>query len=158
MRFYKEQNDVRVQHKHFNKDPWGPATGTLCLKTMPKETESPEFAEVYAADERELKALDEFIAYKEKCVERMQYVEKNLVAIEEAQSLKDYLKEFPNKDRSEERGKPFWPVHPHNNGAGVATDVLVLEGAGMGMKGGNAINQILANLPNPEAQGYFGLR
>jgi hypothetical protein len=33
--------------------------------------EKPEIAEFFGADERELRALDEFIAYKERCVERL---------------------------------------------------------------------------------------
>ena len=46
-------------------------------------TERGREAEVHRADERELKVLEEFIAYKRRCVERLQNVEKNLQAIEE---------------------------------------------------------------------------
>jgi hypothetical protein len=50
--------------------------------------EKPELAEVFGADERELRALNDFIAYKERCVERLQKVEKNLQAIDETRWLK----------------------------------------------------------------------
>jgi hypothetical protein len=33
--------------------------------------EKPNLVEVSAADEQELRALDEFIAYKERCMERL---------------------------------------------------------------------------------------
>jgi hypothetical protein len=33
--------------------------------------EKPKLAEIFGADERELRVLDEFIAYKEGCVERL---------------------------------------------------------------------------------------
>jgi hypothetical protein len=61
--------------------------------------EKPELAEVFGADERELRVLDDFIAYKERCVERLQNVVKNLQAIDETRWLKQYLKEFPTGDR-----------------------------------------------------------
>jgi hypothetical protein len=50
--------------------------------------EKPNLVEISTADERELRALDEFIAYKERCVERLQHVEKNLQAIDEIRWLK----------------------------------------------------------------------
>ena len=50
--------------------------------------EQPDFAIVYAADERELKALNDFIGYKERCTHRLKYVEKNREAKEEAERLK----------------------------------------------------------------------
>ena len=54
-----------------------------------------KLAELFGADERELKALGKFIAYKEKCVKRTQHVEENLHAIEKVQWLIKYLKNFP---------------------------------------------------------------
>ena len=74
---------AQVQFKHFSKDAWGPTEGHVCLRSLPNPIEKPALAEVHRADERELKALDEFIAYKTRCVERLQNVEKNLQAIEE---------------------------------------------------------------------------
>jgi hypothetical protein len=67
----------------------------LCLTSLPNTMEKPELAEVFGADERELRVLDDFIAYKERCVERLQ----NVQAIDETRWLKQYLKEFPTGDR-----------------------------------------------------------
>jgi hypothetical protein len=78
MRFYMENGVTRVQYKYFSKDAWGPTDGHMCLRSLPTTTEKPTLAEVQRAEERELKALDEFIAYKTRCVERLQNVEKNL--------------------------------------------------------------------------------
>jgi hypothetical protein len=88
MRFYVENGVPRVQHKHFSKDAWRPTEGHLCLRSLPNTMEKPELAEVFGADERELRALNDFIAYKERCVERLQKVEKNLQAIDETRWLK----------------------------------------------------------------------
>jgi hypothetical protein len=85
MRFYMENGVTRVQYKYFNKDAWGPMEGHICLRSLPNTAETPALAEVNRADERELKGLDEFIAYKTRCVERLQNVEKNLQAIEETE-------------------------------------------------------------------------
>jgi hypothetical protein len=85
MRFYMENGMIRVQYKHFSKDAWGPAEGHVCPRSLPNTAEKPILVEVYRAEERELKALDEFIAYKTRCVERLQNVKKNLQAIEETE-------------------------------------------------------------------------
>jgi hypothetical protein len=79
------------------------------LTSVPNTMEKPKLAEVFSANERELRALDEFIAYKERCVEILQNVEKNLQAIDETYWLKQYLKEFPDGDREAQRILPFWP-------------------------------------------------
>ena len=88
MRFYVESGVPRVQHKHFSTDALGPTYGHLCLTSLPSTMEKPNLTRVFCADERELRALDDFIAYKERYVERLQNVEKNLQAIEETQWLK----------------------------------------------------------------------
>ena len=64
-------------------DAWGPTDGHLCLTSLLSTMEKPNLIEVFPADERELRALDDFIAYNKRCVERLQNVEKNLQAIEE---------------------------------------------------------------------------
>jgi hypothetical protein len=81
----------------------------VCLRSLPTTTEKPALAEVHRAEERELKALDEFIAYKTRCVKRLQNVEKNLQAIEETEWLKEYVDHFPDANREAQRGLPFWP-------------------------------------------------
>jgi hypothetical protein len=78
MRFYLENGVPRVQHKHFSKDAWGPAEGHVCLRSLPNTMEKRALVEVQCVEERKLRALDNFIAYKERCMERLQHVEKNL--------------------------------------------------------------------------------
>jgi hypothetical protein len=58
------------------------------LTSLPNTMEKPELAEIFGTDEQELRVLDDFIAYKERCVERLQNVEKNLQAIDETHWLK----------------------------------------------------------------------
>jgi len=74
---------------------------------VPSLLEKPDLTKVFGADERELRALDEFIGYKERCVERLHNVERNLQAIDEVKWLASYLKEFPNMNKDDERAKPF---------------------------------------------------
>jgi hypothetical protein len=71
MRFYMENGVTRVQYKHFSKDALGPTEGHMCLRSLPNTVEKPVLAEVHHVEERELKALDKFIAYKTRCVERL---------------------------------------------------------------------------------------
>ena len=98
---------TRVQYKHFSKDACGPTEGHVCLRSLLNLAEKPALVEVYSADERELKALDEFIAYKTRCVERLQNVEKNLQAIEETEWLKEYLEHFRDANREAQGTLPF---------------------------------------------------
>ena len=98
---------TRVQHKHFNKDAWGPTEGHVCLRSLSNTMEKPALAEVHHAEKRELKALDEFIAYKTRCVERFQNVEKNLQAIEKTEWLKGYPELFSDANRKTQRTLPF---------------------------------------------------
>jgi hypothetical protein len=81
----------------------------MCLRSVPNTAEKPALAEVHRAEERELKALDEFIAYKTRWVEKLQNVEKNLQAIEETEWLKEYLEHFSDANREAQRALPFWP-------------------------------------------------
>jgi hypothetical protein len=116
MRFFIENGMTRVQYKHFSKNAWGPTEGHLCLRSLPNTAEKLALAEVHRAEERELKALDEFIAYKTRCVERLQNVEKNLQAIEETKLLKEYLEHFPDANREAQRALLFWPHEQDRNG------------------------------------------
>ena len=63
----------------------------MCASSHYQIRQRTALAEVHHANERELKALDEFIAYKGRCVERVYNVERNLQAIEETEWLKEYL-------------------------------------------------------------------
>ena len=46
-----------------------------------------------------MKALDEFIKMKERCIMKLMYVECNLRAIEDTKWLMQYLKQFPRKNK-----------------------------------------------------------
>ena len=70
-----------------------------CLNGMPYPTEKTSFADVYDTNEQEIKALEEFIMMKEKCIIKLMYVERNLCAIEDTKWLMEYLQEFPKKDK-----------------------------------------------------------
>ena len=108
---------TRVQFKHFSKDAWGPTEGHVCLKSLSNPTDKPTLSKVHRIEERELKALDKFIAYKRRCLVRgLQNVEKNLQAIEETEWLKEYLEHFPDANREAQRALPFWPHEQDKNG------------------------------------------
>ena len=49
--------------------------GYQCLNEVPNPVEKLSFADVYDANEQELKALEEFIVMKEKCIMKLIYVE-----------------------------------------------------------------------------------
>ena len=98
---------TQVQYKHFSKDAWEPTEGHVCFRSLPNPAEKPTLAEVHHADERELKALDKFIAYKIRCVERLQNVERNLQAIEETEWLKENLEHFLDANEEAQRALLF---------------------------------------------------
>ena len=145
---------TRVYYKHFSKDAWGPTEGHVCLKSLPNPAEKLGLAEVHRADKRELKALDEFIAYKTRCVERLQNVEKNLQTIEETEWLKEYLGHFPDANREAQRTLPFWPhEQDRNEGEDSAQEAEVhMEDESSPTE----VGLIVATMPDLEARGYFG--
>jgi hypothetical protein len=67
MRFSMANGVVRVQYKHYCRDQWGPIEGYECLARPGK----PSLAPLKEADSRELKALVDFIAYKERALQRL---------------------------------------------------------------------------------------
>jgi hypothetical protein len=154
MRFYMENGMTRVQYKQFSKDAWGPTKGHVCLRSLPNTAEKPTLTEVHRAEERELKALDEFIAYKTRCVERLQNVEKNLQAIEETEWLKEYLKHFPDANRKAQKALPFLPHEQDRNK--VEDSVPKVEVRMEDRLSPTEVGLIMATMPNPEARGYFG--
>ena len=163
MRFYMDDRDgireIRVQHKHYCKDPWRPETGTKTLRSLPSRDKRPAFANVFAADERELKALDDFIAYKQRCIQRLQQVERNRDAKVEAERLKLYLAEFPHKDCSNEHcSSPFWPSEVSNTATTERATVDEVNGSGDGNCEVIIVDQIVAMLPNADSRGYLGPR
>jgi hypothetical protein len=156
MRFYMENGVTRVQYKHFSKDAWGPTDGHVCLRSLPTTMEKPALVEVHRAEERELKALDKFIAYKTRCVERLQNVEKNLQAIEETEWLKECLKHFPDANREAQRGLPFWPHEQDRNGVEASAPEVEVQTEDRSSTA--EVGLIMATMPDPKARGYFGPR
>ena len=61
---------------------WDRAEGHLWLESVPRREQKLNLAQVFSADEWELKALQEFIVYKKRCLDRIQNVEVNFQAIE----------------------------------------------------------------------------
>jgi hypothetical protein len=53
--------------------------------------------------------LADFIVYKERALQHLQYIKRNLQAIEDTCWLQNYLKEFPQANRSEAAAGSFWP-------------------------------------------------
>ena len=99
-KFYLKENRPLVQTKDYACDPiWEPVDGYQRLSEVPKYRQKPNFAQVHDANDQELKALEDFVLMKEKCIMMLMYVEHNLCAIEDTKWLMQYLKEFPRKDK-----------------------------------------------------------
>ena len=99
-KFYLKENTPFVQTKDYARDPlWEPAEGYQCLTKVPSPDKKPSIAEVYNANDQEMKALEEFIKMKERCIMKLMYVEHNLRAIEDTKWLMQYLKQFPRKKK-----------------------------------------------------------
>lgn len=107
MQFYMLGWMPRVQSKTFGKDAWAPTDGHPYLRLMLTRDKKPMLAEVFRADARELWALQVFVVYKERCLERFWNIEKNLEAIDQTKWLEDYLEECPEQDRSTPSNAPF---------------------------------------------------
>jgi hypothetical protein len=128
----------------------------MCLRSLPNTAEKLALAEVHRAEERELKALDEFIVYKMRCVERLQNVEKNLQAIEETEWLKEYVEHFPDTNREAQKALPFWLHEQDKNG--VEDSAPEVEVRTEDHSSPAEVGLIMATMPDPEARGYFGRR
>ena len=95
------------------------------------------------------KALNDFIAYKGRCSQRLQHVERNCDAQRDAGRLKHYLTEFPRKDRSNNHcSLPFSPLdvspNPHvERGHSDVADNIEEENREI-----TVVDQIVAMLPN----------
>jgi hypothetical protein len=130
--------------------------GHVCLRSLPNTAEKPALTDVHRIEERELKALDEFIAYKTRCLERLQNVEKNLQAIEETKWLKEYLEHFLDANREAQRALPFWPHQQDRNG--VEDLAPKVEVRTEDCSSPAEVGLIMATMPDPKARGYFGPR
>ena len=163
-KFYVKDKKPFVQTKDYARDPvWEPMEGYQCLNEVPNPAEKPSFTDVYDANEQELKALEEFIVMKEKCIMKLMYVERNLRAIEDTKWLMEYLQEFPKRDKFRAwQQLQFWPtngeVHAHasikRNGCDLGEPQPLLSNADTVGTG----STILDHLPPILERGYFGPR
>ena len=128
---------------------------------MPVAQAKPKLAEVTHADTREVEALNEFIALKERQCSRGEYVMENRNAIAETHKLKSYLLGFPRHDRSIAASSPFWPydvLELHRPNLGQST-LQTLTTTGTPRHEATIYNNaidLLATLPEVGPRGYFG--
>ena len=110
-KFYLKENKSFVQTKDYARDLiWEPVDGYQCLTEVPNRGQKPNFVHVHDANDQELKALEDFVIMKEKCIMKLMYVERNLHAIEDTKWLMQYLKEFPRNDKLIPWSRSqFWP-------------------------------------------------
>ena len=105
-----------------------------------------------------VQALDEFIALKERQINRLVHINENLDAILETEGLKDYILTFSNRDRSGAAIFSFWPEEASAN---KRID-LRGEGPQASTEPGTAIEQHeshvdpLAHLLDVQSRGSFG--
>jgi len=119
---------------------------------------------VFAADQRELKVLDEFIVYKKKLVLRSMDPMKNMEVVDKTCKFKDCLESFPQLNREGKHDLPFWPSNMLNQNR---DDNTILNGEEEGPNSsvavdvekniiGSVVDLIMSMMPNPERRGYFG--
>jgi hypothetical protein len=131
---------------------------------MPIHLGKPSLAPLKEVDSWELKVLADFIAYKECVLQHLQYVERNLQAIEDTRWLQNYLKEFPWADKSEAAVGSFWADEYAYLGTQMEgpEETQGTENRHHGSEASRieeALNyQILALLPDPSPRGFFGLK
>ena len=119
--------------------------------------------QVHDANDQELKALEDFILMKEKCIMKLMYVERNLRAIENTKWLVQYLKEFPRKDKlGHWEQSQFWPATREVNAhASMARHGNALEEPQLLQSNADTLetgSTVLDHLPSILQRGYFGPR
>ena len=152
-----------MQKKDYAHDAvWEPENGHQYLQSLPEEGTKPNIAVVKTADLRELKSLESFIQMKERCILKRMYVQKNLDAIEEARWLAIYLIHFPEANKFEVAGCPFWPegnlVSNEEVNEDRSTAELVESSSNGPSNSSREATDLLWNLPPLECREYFGPR
>jgi hypothetical protein len=108
--------------------------------------------------------LVDFIAYKEHALQRLQYIECNIQAIEDTCWLQNYLKEFPRANRSKAVAGSFWLDEYAYFGIQIEDPEETQDIENWQHKSeasrieATMNNQILALLPDPAPRGFFGLK
>ena len=108
------------------------------MKSVPATRAKPRLFAVLPAVPREVQALEEFIALKERQINRLVRVDENLDAILETEWLKDYIFTCSNRDRSGATMLPFWPkeimtnegVNPREQAPQVSTEAGTADECG----------------------------
>ena len=136
--------------------------GYQCLNEVPNHGLKPNFALVHEANDQELKALEDFIRMKEKCIMKLMYVERNLRTIEDTKWLMQYLKEFPGKDKAIPwKQSEFWPDTREGNDHASTEHGSALDGS-QPLRSNTSIVEtgttVLDHLPPILQRGYFGPR
>lgn len=104
-----QESKPHIQHKPYATSPkWLSKHGHVCLNKIPLTCKVIFLASISQLDDRELKALEEFILLKERHIVHHMNVKKYLQAIDEASQLISYLKLFPSNDRTNDLNVPFW--------------------------------------------------
>ena len=163
-RFFMQGNEPRIQYKIYCTDAWGPTGGYAALRTVPPPRAKPPLAAVSQADPREVTALDEFISIKERAIRKQICVGENIEAIEQTEWLKEYIQNFPTRDRSAATTFPFWPdevqqpLRPELGQVPDADNIDIENIPTMPHENGLGNADPLVHLPDVQPRGYFGPR
>jgi hypothetical protein len=71
------------------------------MNELPERSLKPKFTKAEEATEQEMRALEEFIKWKERYVLKLMQVERNLQATDDTQWLLQYSNEFPKNSNLE---------------------------------------------------------
>jgi hypothetical protein len=151
-RFYMQDNKPHVQYKDYARSLlWIPENGHICLDEVPNVRLQIPLAPIAEPDERELRALNDFILLKERHIARYMDIEKNLLAIEAIERFISYLKDFPLQNHFEAASAPFWPLLENlpTIHCPVPQEVQPLD---------SQVMDILQSLPLVMETSYFGPR
>ena len=162
-KFYLKNNKPFVQTKNYARySNCEPANGYQCLNELPERGLKPEFAKAEEAIKQEMRALEEFIKWKERCVLKLMQVERNLQVIDDTKWLLKYLNEVPKKSNLELWEQvSFWPESMESqNHVEREGNMNGLGGLQVGEDTANATtpSTILNHLPTVQERGYFGPR
>ena len=163
-KFYLKEKKPFVQTKDYARDPlWEPVEGYQCLTEVPSRDQKLSFADVYEANDQEMKALEEFIKMKERCIMKLMYVKRNLRAIDDTKWLIQYLKQFSKTNKSAMWEQlHFWP--PVLNSSNMASmqqsdsNAQDPEHCPSIVESVQTESTVLNHLPSILPRGYFGPR
>ena len=110
-KFYMQDNKAHVQYKDYTRSfLWIPENGHICLHEIPNVRVQIPFVLIAESEDRELRALNDFILLKERHIACYMEIEKNLLAFEATNRFISYLKDFPLQNHFEDASALFWPL------------------------------------------------